>query len=42
MIVPFYLGEQPDSEGRAITEIWAWNFEKLEKDDISLKQIKVK
>ncbi|MDF5710973.1 MAG: opioid growth factor receptor-related protein [Nostoc sp. S4] len=30
MIVPFYLGEQPDSEGRMIAEIWAWNFEQLE------------
>ncbi|WP_414572294.1 hypothetical protein [Nostoc sp. CCY 9925] len=42
MIVPFYLGERPDSEGRTIAEIWAWDFGKLEKDDISLKQIKVK
>ncbi|MDZ8188379.1 MAG: opioid growth factor receptor-related protein [Nostoc sp. ChiSLP02] len=30
MIVPFYLGERPDSEGRTIAEIWAWDFEKLE------------
>ncbi|MFN6558354.1 MAG: opioid growth factor receptor-related protein [Nostoc sp. ChiSLP01] len=30
MIIPFYLGEQPDSEGRKITEIWAWDFEELE------------
>lgn len=30
MIVPFYLGERPDSEGRKIQEIWVWDFEKLE------------
>ena len=30
MIVPFYLGEQPDIEGRTIQQIWAWNFEELE------------
>ena len=30
MLVPFYLGEQPDSEGRMIQEIWAWNFDELE------------
>ncbi|MBD2412903.1 hypothetical protein FACHB389_06235 [Nostoc calcicola FACHB-389] len=30
MIVPFYLGEQPDSEGRTIGEIWTWDFEELE------------
>jgi hypothetical protein len=30
MIVPFYLGEQPDAEGRMIQEIWAWDFEDLE------------
>ncbi|QKQ77020.1 opioid growth factor receptor-related protein [Nostoc sp. TCL240-02] len=30
MIVPFYLGEQRDSEGRMIAEIWTWNFEELE------------
>lgn len=29
-IVPFYLGEQRDSEDRTIQEIWAWDFEKLE------------
>jgi elongation factor P hydroxylase len=30
MLVPFYLGEQPDAEGRMIQEIWAWDFEALE------------
>ncbi len=30
MIVPFYLGEQPDIKGRMIQEIWAWDYEKLE------------
>ena len=30
MIVPFYLGEQPDTEGRMINEIWAWDLDKLE------------
>ena len=30
MLVPFYLGEQRDSEGRMIQDIWAWNFEELE------------
>ncbi|MBR8832522.1 MAG: hypothetical protein DSM106950_00370 [Stigonema ocellatum SAG 48.90 = DSM 106950] len=30
MIVPFYLGEQPDTESRMIYEIWAWDFDKLE------------
>ncbi|MUG96312.1 hypothetical protein F7734_29820 [Scytonema sp. UIC 10036] len=30
MIVPFYLAEQPDIEGRMIQEIWAWNFDELE------------
>ncbi|HEY9880623.1 MAG TPA: opioid growth factor receptor-related protein, partial [Leptolyngbyaceae cyanobacterium] len=29
-IVPFYLREQQDSQGRMIQEMWAWNFEKLE------------
>ncbi|MBD1918541.1 MULTISPECIES: opioid growth factor receptor-related protein [Cyanophyceae] len=29
-IVPFYLGEQQDSQGRMIQEMWAWNFEELE------------
>lgn len=29
-IVPFYLGEQRDSQGRMIQEIWAWDFEALE------------
>lgn len=30
MIVPFYLGEKPDSKGRTIQQIWTWNFEDLE------------
>ncbi|HYX13067.1 MAG TPA: opioid growth factor receptor-related protein, partial [Nostoc sp.] len=30
MLVPFYLGEQQDSQGRTIQEIWTWNFEELE------------
>ncbi|MDZ8083498.1 MAG: opioid growth factor receptor-related protein [Nostoc sp. DcaGUA01] len=30
MIVPFYLGEQPDSEDRTIADIWAWDYEELE------------
>lgn len=30
MIVPFYLGEQPDAEGRMIQDIWTWDFEDLE------------
>ncbi|MHC0062323.1 opioid growth factor receptor-related protein [Nostoc sp. UIC 10890] len=30
MLVPFYLGEQQDSEGRTIQDIWTWNFEELE------------
>jgi hypothetical protein len=29
-IVPFYLGEQPDAQGRMIQDIWSWNFEELE------------
>ena len=29
MIVPFYLG-QPDTKGRMIQEIWAWDFKKIE------------
>lgn len=29
-IVPFYLGEQRDSQGRMIQEMWAWDFESLE------------
>ncbi|MBL1175058.1 opioid growth factor receptor-related protein [Pantanalinema sp. GBBB05] len=29
-IVPFYLGEQRDSQGRMIQEMWAWDFEALE------------
>ena len=30
MIVPFYLGEKPDSKGRTIQQIWTWDFEDLE------------
>ena len=30
ILVPFYLGEQQDSEGRTIQEMWTWDFEKLE------------
>ncbi|MEH2375639.1 opioid growth factor receptor-related protein [Nostoc sp.] len=30
MLVPFYLGEQRDSEGRTIQQMWIWNFEELE------------
>lgn len=30
MIVPFYLGEQSDLEGRKIQQMWAWDFEELE------------
>lgn len=30
MIVPFYLGEKPDLEGRTIQQIWTWDFEELE------------
>ncbi|MFN6462749.1 MAG: opioid growth factor receptor-related protein [Nostoc sp. DedVER02] len=30
MLVPFYLGEQRDSEDRTIQEIWTWDFEELE------------
>lgn len=30
LLVPFYLGEQRDIEGRTIEEIWAWDFEELE------------
>lgn len=30
MIVPFYLGEKADIEGRKIQQIWAWDFEELE------------
>lgn len=29
-LVPFYLGEQQDSQGRRIQEIWDWDFEELE------------
>jgi hypothetical protein len=29
-LIPFYLGEKTDPEGRMIQEIWAWDFEKLE------------
>ncbi|MBD2043343.1 opioid growth factor receptor-related protein [Microcoleus sp. FACHB-672] len=30
VLVGFYLGQQPDSEGRTIQEIWSWNYQKLE------------
>ncbi|MEH2265318.1 opioid growth factor receptor-related protein [Nostoc sp.] len=30
ILVPFYLGEEKDSQGRTIQEMWAWNFEELE------------
>lgn len=30
MIVPFYLGEKPDAEGRMIQQIWNWDYEDLE------------
>ncbi len=30
MLIPFYLGEKRDSEGRMIQEMWAWDFEELE------------
>ncbi|MEH2254860.1 opioid growth factor receptor-related protein [Nostoc sp.] len=30
MLVPFYLGEQRNSAGWTIQEIWSWNFEELE------------
>ncbi len=29
-IVPFYLEEDADAEGRMIAEIWGWDFEELE------------
>jgi Opioid growth factor receptor (OGFr) conserved region len=29
-IVPFYSGDGVDSEGRKLSEIWAWDFEELE------------
>ena len=30
MIVPFYLGDKPDLEGRRIQQIWTWDFVELE------------
>lgn len=30
MLVPFYLGEQRDSEGRTIQQMWTWDLEELE------------
>ncbi|MBE9010455.1 hypothetical protein IQ250_09580 [Pseudanabaenaceae cyanobacterium LEGE 13415] len=30
LLIPFYLGEQRDIEGRTIEEIWALDFEELE------------
>ena len=29
-ILAFYLGQQPDSQGRAIENIWSWDYQKLE------------
>jgi hypothetical protein len=29
-VIAFYAGERPDSEGRMIEEIWAWDYESLE------------
>ncbi|WP_035993168.1 opioid growth factor receptor-related protein [Leptolyngbya sp. KIOST-1] len=29
-IVPFYLGQQPDAQGRTIQTMWNWGFETLE------------
>lgn len=29
-IIAFYAGERPDSEGRMIEEIWAWDYQRLE------------
>lgn len=29
-ILAFYLGQQRDSQDRAIEDIWSWNYEKLE------------
>ncbi|MCU0569131.1 MAG: opioid growth factor receptor-related protein [Oculatellaceae cyanobacterium Prado106] len=29
-LIPFYLGEESNTEGRMIQEIWAWDFEALE------------
>ena len=30
ILIPFYLEERPDTAGRSISEIWAWDFEDLE------------
>jgi hypothetical protein len=30
MLIPFYLGERPDSEGRMLQDMWAWEVEALE------------
>jgi hypothetical protein len=30
MLIPFYLGEKPDVEGRKIQQMWEWDFEELE------------
>lgn len=30
VIVAFYLGQRPDSEGRMIEDIWSWDYQKLE------------
>ena len=29
-ILAFYLGQQPNSQGRTIEDIWSWNYYKLE------------
>lgn len=29
-ILDFYLGQQPNSQGRAIEDIWSWDYQKLE------------
>ncbi|MEG5171241.1 opioid growth factor receptor-related protein [Microcoleus sp. B3-D7] len=29
-ILAFYLGQQPDSQGRAIEDMWSWDYQKLE------------
>ena len=29
-ILAFYLGQQPDSQGRAIEDIWLWDYQKLD------------
>jgi len=29
-ILAFYLGQEPNSQGRAIEDIWSWDYQKLE------------